>query len=228
MVRGVRGPAGWTPRLEGDWLAPEAGPSGALVRIGSISGAGSFLSECLSGSAKLARVQLPFPRFWATADSLGNVYVLSVQYSRLQQYDRHGRFIRGWLAETKIKQDYRLLVDTKDRVHAIGTVASSDHLVLKPGEGLRRIRSSSRERARIWRRPSRGVRYEVRSRYIYPRVVRVGPTGERTVVRTPFWLWLFQSPFPALGFLFSGLVAFKGLGSSKEVEAEDETHGTWK
>lgn len=134
-------------------------------------------------------------------DSQARVFCLDKAYRRLQIYDREGRFMRGWFVPIG---DLHLGPNEQTVV----LVRSPDECVEYDLNGSVLQRASEHP----WALPSRdekpkaedaeGNSYAFDSTLFSTRIVRIGPSGERTtLVKEPLHLWLIRWPFPVALYL---------------------------
>ncbi len=177
--------------------------AGVLMATGLIGFFGAVACSLL-GQRIPQRVQLPLGDVSSVAvDSQGRIYCASQGYSRVQQYDRDGDFLRSWWVDSG-GGSFVMEVDAQDRIR-VATAQTDAHLVYRPDGHLISVERSDTEYDRMrrvrrdplrWRSPG-GEVYEARTPNLYPKVVVVDRAGAvRTVVTTPFLLWMVAGPLP--------------------------------
>ena len=144
-------------------------------------------------------------------DDQGRIYLLLQMSGRVQVYDRKGGFLQGWQIESRggtmkmeLGQDDRLTVVAR-RVYRRYVYSPSGQLLDSEeidGNVIQRFGDGHPLEEPL---PEGGT-YEVRWRWLYPTVVKDVPGSKESIVFvTPFHLWLFMAPFPALLWGLSGI-----------------------
>lgn len=153
----------------------------------------------------------------------GTIYCAVPWYARIQMYDADGEFLRGWhvdagggifdvqptaqgkLQAATLRNDRLYTFDPTGRLLSQDAAAPGTQPLDGSGEGG----------------DAEGNRYRRATPFFWPRAVRTGPDGtSRTLIASPFLLWLVSWPFPAVAWLAAGLglVAISG-GPRKLIRA---------
>lgn len=208
--------------------------AGLLMATGLIGFLGAFLCSMFGGRIP-SGIRLPLGDVGSiAADSRGRIYCGSQGYSRVHQYDHDGSFLRSWWVDSG-GGSFLLGVDAHDRIH-VATARTNAHMVYRPDGHLISSERSGTEYDRMqrarrnplrWRIPDGGV-YEVKTPNLYPRVVAVNRAGvARTLVTTPFLVWMVAGPLPGwlrLAVAVVLLQATRGRGGRPGAEAGPATN----
>lgn len=141
-------------------------------------------------------------------DKQGRIYYAVESYHRLQVYDKHGRFLRGWFAPIESDQHRDLYVDEDDYVHVVRN--DQDYTYSPKGELISVDRFSGKRpdnQANALVTDSEGNTFRVESPFLRPRLVRTTATGvESVLVSDSLGLWIIKCPLPMALFFFPTLV----------------------
>jgi len=189
---------------------------GTLLFIGFSGFLGAALLCCFIGGAIPPEMELPMGEMCSIAvDRAGNIYCASYSYGRIQVYDREGKFVRGMYVGGG---GGRIIMyfDTKERLHVY--VAKARILQVYHPDGTLAGKRKDEVAASIdssinsTARDRDGNTYRIRTPSFYPRVFRITPEGQQSViVAVPLYLLLFQGPMPAwcIGAIGMGLLVFR-------------------
>lgn len=184
--------------------------AGTMLVIGMVGWFGTFLIGVWLTRYVPSGVQLPLSELEGTAlDHAGNIYCMSDAYSRLQVYDPHGRFLRGWFVGI-VGHGGSVRLDDGDRVHIFAYMDRMHFVFDARGRLLKQEKLSQDDKR--YDDPSGpstrfGYEYVVRHPTIWPQVVKVGAHGQESVVVRPnLLLWIFAGPLPAWLFLAFAIV----------------------
>lgn len=166
------------------------------------------------------RFPLSEPRGIAV-DSKGTVYVAIRGYGRIQAYSETGSFLKGWFVKTG-GGPFDIWIGDDGLLHAV-TATSNNHYVFDfDGRLLRRARVrcfAEYEHLHdtaggLEERDAGGNSYFIQSPIWCPKVLKVHPNGQRSVlIKDPYYLWVARAPVPAFP-LFGAGVLMCGLLSS--------------
>jgi len=178
--------------------------------LGFAAAFGTWPLRMISGSD----TELPLGGFSSIfVDSRKNIYCVSEEYVRVQQYDENGTFLRAYVMPRGFSHVY---IDDDDNVYAWyqGRYFKYDSEAQLIAEGddakppVAKDYSGQRVKEVV---DGEGNIYRIaRFSWVLPRVTRQSPSGERSVVVSQaLYLWLIQWPFPAL--LFTTVAVVYGL-----------------
>ncbi len=144
-----------------------------------------------------------------TTDARGCIWVYSTDLSRLQIFDQKGDFLRGWFVSSASPNPLtsEMYVDPNGHIHLI--LISDDHYIFDAAGNLL---NHSKEEG-LWKKfdnkdssyaqytDDKGNTYIKRGGIICPRIVKINPTGEETiVVSEAFYTLPFRGKYSALFF----------------------------
>lgn len=156
---------------------------------------------------------LQFPLFEPEAIALGpddEIYCISRNYSRLQVFDKRGRFRRSWLVPVSRGTSFRMRMEDKGQIRistrsrenlydTAGQLLSSEHL------------DGSFDNQAGWPpqqttvADSEGNTYSLRKSLLSGKVLKTSPDGVTSVfLKNSFWQWL-AFPGPFFTWLFGGI-----------------------
>jgi len=141
-------------------------------------------------------------------DSQGYLYCALCSYLRVQVYDKDGRFVRGWPATIGTKKhNFRLVMDNNDNLHLIGDYS---HYTYKTDGQLlsgRKFKGNDdnndfAEDDNILSRFRDGNTYSLKSKWLFPKIIKTTSTGEQSIIQLNSWtLWPMKGPWQAFGLL---------------------------
>lgn len=178
---------------------------GALI-FGIVCGVATHTASHIVSS----KLQLPLGELQAVAvDNEGRIYCASSFYKRLQVYDGQGNFLRGWFVPYLTKYSIKLKIDCADHIHAATSVGQRRGSMVFDSEGnlLETTQDSgifgdSDAGSNLEVRDSKDNIYKIQSSVLFPRVLKITPSGEKSVlVSDSLNLWLIKASFPVFGFL---------------------------
>jgi hypothetical protein len=149
-------------------------------------------------------------------DSNDNIYVAADFYYRIQKYSPEGTFLRSWATRDnnpriRINEydQLELANDNRFRSHddpdTLAVYDTEGNLVSK--EVVENCYAEFGEECDRSCRDKNGNLYSVRNKFWWPHITKTTQSGiETTVVQSPWYLWLFNGPFPAWLFFAVGLV----------------------
>ena len=140
-------------------------------------------------------------------DDKGNIYCFTSTYSRLQVYNRTGRFVRGWF----VPDPHFLLIDSSDDTLNIITSEDKRLVYNAKGELINILEEEKGYYRKNWIKhvksevsDAQGNTYTLGSTHFYTTIVRISPEGEKsTIVSDPWQLWLLRMPDPVLSYLLA-------------------------
>ena len=154
-------------------------------------------------------------------DEYGNIYCALQFYSRVQVYDRDGRFLRGWPVnppggafQIRAKTSGQIEITT---VREDLSVFTPEGQLIEYKEDVPGYWGEFEREADDYRRNQDGSTLSVKGPIYNRHVVRVPPSGEtKTVICTPWYLWLFAGPMPVFLLMPIGmLLIFVGSSANK-------------
>lgn len=182
----------------------------------------SFSIACWFGSTwgeirmVSSRPRFPLAHIQGIAvDSKGQVYCLSRMYNRIQVFNNRGEFLRGWFIDLP-GGDHRILVDEQNHLLVASENKGTCSFFNANGELIREVQISNfnefGEDSWIKTKDAFGNIYEVRSYFLWPKVVKITPLGEKSVlIKDPFGLWVITMMLPFFWFaLGMGIICFIG------------------
>lgn len=156
-------------------------------------------------------------------DDEGRIFCGSQYYSRVQVYDRNGKFLTGWFVDSS-GGAFKLKLDKEGKLH-IATVRNGFHYVYNSdGKLLKKLANEkeyyekiSTEEQQYKFQDNKGDVYKIsEASWLYPQIAKTNSHGENeTIIRTPFLKWLVMAPFPSFLFGFAGIVTL--LLTSKKI-----------
>ncbi len=178
---------------------------GALI-FGIVCGVATHSASHIVSS----KLQLPLGELQAVAvDSEGRIYCASSFYKRLQVYDDQGNFLRGWFVPYLAKYSLSLKMDSANRIHVATKVGQRRGSMIFDSQGnlFETTRNSgifadSDKESNLEVCDSKGNIYKIQSSVLFPRVVKIDPSGKELVlISDTLNLWLIKAGFPAFAFL---------------------------
>ena len=152
----------------------------------------------------------------------GNVFCGSRTYERIQMYDKQAKFVRAF--DTDIGKGrgglFTFKVENSQlHIHVFGTQSKPeriDRIIVYALDGnmilMKDIPSTEYASYTV-----KNEAYDTFGNYyvfkglLYPRVIKKVNENSTVIIRTPFYFWLFQSPFPAFVFIFGSLLTLVGF-----------------
>lgn len=193
---------------------------GWIWMIGFVSG---FLAGGLSTTGKpmtssSIRTPLGVPGGIAV-DSEGQIYYMANSYNRIQVYDKNGHFLLGWFFPRpgNLSATIQMIIDEDGHLHVEAGYYETKHpikdldrrvySVYNANGELLEKRSETFSYTKIpdvfERKDAEGNIYKVKGRLIFPKVVKITPSGEEMVlVSDPFYLKFINVPLPSFAGLF--------------------------
>lgn len=166
-----------------------------------------------------SKTELPLGELGGVAvDSKGNIYCLANFYCRIQKYASDGTFLKGWSSPDN---NPRIRVDERDQLELANdnrTMSGDDPDTFSIYDSEGNLISKKvmddcysrfgQECERLCRTTSGDI-YTIRSKWLWPHIVKKAPSGiESVVVDTPLYLWLILGPFPSWIFIAVGSISF--------------------
>ncbi len=158
-------------------------------------------------------------------DNEGNIFCGSQTYERIQMYDKHGSFVRGFSTDVGKGSGFQFTFEVKNSqlyIHVFGAWLKSERFDRKilyslDGRLLDTTDIPSTEYAgyNVNNKAfdSLGNEYVFKG-FLFPRVIKKTDKNRSVIIATSVYFWPFQSPFPSFAFFFISLLAligFKGL-----------------
>lgn len=132
-------------------------------------------------------------------------------YGRVQAYEADGSFIRGWQVPARGGR-MKMVLDPEGSIRVAVERGNHEYTYSMSGELLNQRRLSDEQMKMfgdatpLQETGPGGSLYQMRGKWLGPRVVRKTPGGlSRTVTHTPFYLWVIMAPLPAAVWTFVGL-----------------------
>lgn len=177
-----------------------------LLIIGGIGWLGGFLLSLGRIGPISSFTELPLGDLSGVAvDSAGRIYCQLGFYSRIQQYDATGKFIKGWSVNAA-GGAFKIRVNPQDELEAVTARTNMFYRFAPTGEVIEKRQEEDRTgslfgsfdggKSRI--ELADGTVYTTRWSLLFPSVVKISPNGQMTkLVTVPFHKWLIMGPFPA-------------------------------
>lgn len=147
-------------------------------------------------------------------DSSGRIYCGIEAYSRIQVYDKNGRYLKGWFIDSS-GGSFKIKVDEKDLLH-IATARNGIHyiynvngeLISKQGNRKSYYNEIATDDQQYRFIDREGNTYKIWGfSLLYPRIIKTDSSGiALEIISTPFYKWIFMAPFPSWFFGISGLI----------------------
>jgi len=168
--------------------------------------------------------QLEFPNTLTQGLYVDDKYIYcgSQVYERIQVYDKHGNFVRGFSTDVGKGSGFHFtfhVTNNELSIYVYGAFLKSERLDRKivyslDGSLLHATDVPSVEYAGYnvvnEARDSHGNNYIFKG-FLFPRVIKDSGQNRSVVIGTPFYFWPFQAPFPAFAFFFIPLLYFAGF-----------------
>jgi hypothetical protein len=137
-------------------------------------------------------------------DSSGRVYCGLGFYSRIQQYDSNGKFIKGWSIDADGGM-FKIRVNAKDEIEVVTARTDAFFRYDATGTLLEEYRSEERSDKLLSTFQSQNqvevadsIVYVSRRLLLFPAIIKLTADGRRTtLITTPIHKWVFMGPFPA-------------------------------
>ena len=176
----------------------------ALFVLGHLSLVGArFFNVRMSST----QARFPLAHLDAIAvDSRGQIYCLSLFYCRVQVFDEEGNFVRGWFVPIP-KGLFRMMVDDQDNLRIAARKNGVNLFFDSNGNLVKKEKKTDFDEEFGLRQTPKRVKdnfgniYEIRSPYLFPKVVKISLSDEQEVfIRDHLGLWVITMPLPAFGF----------------------------
>ena len=168
------------------------------------------------------RIQFPLGDLNGIAvDKKGHLYLCVLGYSRIQQYNSEGVFLKGWFIDAGSGL-FDIWIDEKDNLN-VRTARTDDHLIFNAdGQLLKTTKIVSPEEDEYLAQQASGLRakdslgniYAIENPKWSPKVVKINSTGEESIlIKDPVHFYPFRYPQPLLsvgiiGFIMSAIIGF--------------------
>lgn len=175
-----------------------------LSAIGFIFGIVSF-----TGNFNNSKFEFPLSVVNGIAvDKEGRIYFGLGFYSRIQVYDQKGKFLKSWYIDASqggfvidiSKEDYLLVETYRNNKKYHYTV---DGRLLK-AETIEEVDIGRNNQ--IYDRF--GNEYQIKRDIIGPNVIKKSGNSVKFTIRTPWYLWFMQFPFPSFALGIIGILLF--------------------
>lgn len=198
---------------------------GWIWMIGFVSG---FFAAGLSATGRpmassSIRVPLGVPGGIAI-DSESRIYYMANSYNRIQVYEKNGHFLCGWFfpRSGNLSATTQMITDKDDYLHVetgyyetknpIKDIDRKVYSVFSTNGELLEKRSETFSYMKIpdvfERKDAEGNIYKVKGRLIFPKVVKITPSGKEVVlISDPFYLKFINAPLPS----FAGILLIVAL-----------------
>lgn len=157
--------------------------------------------------------ELPFGDLKGIAvDSKGNIYCGLPPYSRVQVYNKDGKYIYGKFFDSN-GGAFRIRINNNDQLEV--ATARNDKLYVFENSNLINELSNvgyfydefGKAGETRYHDQKQNVTYMIKSALLYPYVVKRDSLGkENIVIRTSFYKWLFAMPLPSWLFVVVGAI----------------------
>lgn len=186
---------------------------GAWLAVGTVGVCGVLLCHWLSAlgvSMNSSYIRFPLGEVSSmTMDTKGCLWVYSTDLCRLQIFDQEGRFLKGWFVSSASPEPSTsgMHIDPNGHIHLI--LISDDHYIF---DAVGNLLNHSKEEG-IWKKfdsedssyaqytDDKGNTYIKRGGIIHPRIAKINPTGEETImISEAFYTLPFRGKYSALFF----------------------------
>ncbi|MHC4641456.1 MAG: hypothetical protein ACYS32_07405 [Planctomycetota bacterium] len=198
---------------------------GWIWMIGFLSG---FFAAGLSATGRpmtssSIRIPLGVPGGIAI-DREGRIYYMANSYNRIQVYDKNGHFLCGWFfpRSGNLSATTQMIIDEDGYLHVesgyyetknpIKDLDRKVYSVFSTNGELLEKRSETFSYTKIpdvfERKDAEGNIYKVKGRLIFPKVVKITPSGKEVVlISDPFHFKFINAPLPS----FAGILLISAL-----------------
>ena len=165
----------------------------------------AFFCESIIGPIPSSKFMLSLSNAEGIAvDNKSNIYVGCKTYSRIQVYDENGKFLKGWFAPlSKGRRRIEVVGNGDVFLKLSGRMWAYDpngNLLFEKEYSQSKFDEEYGFSKNISAKDFQGNEYVIKYPILDPRVVKIAPSGEETVViRDPFGFRITRQPFP--GFL---------------------------
>lgn len=139
-------------------------------------------------------------------DKKGHLYLCILGYSRIQQYNNEGVFLKGWFTNAWGGL-FDIWIDDKDNLNVRATRAD-EHLIFNAdGQLLKTTKIASPEENEYLAQQASGLRakdslgniYKIENRKWSPKVIKINSIGEKSIlIKDNAYFYLFRCPQPLL------------------------------
>lgn len=188
--------------------------AGLLILLGGIGWFGGAFLGISGGRGVATTVELPLGDLNSLAvDSHGHIYVGLGFYSRVQQYDNAGRFLRSWPIDAG-GGPFRLRVNEQDEIEVATARTNGYFRFNSTGKLLEGFLSEDDADDQMRSFPdllrvkvADGTIYVARRLLLFPAIRKEHTDGSSiTLVSVPFYKWVLMGPFPASLFWFIAIL----------------------
>lgn len=146
-------------------------------------------------------------------DDEGNVYLASIAYERIQVYNSQGEFSKGYFVESGGGLFDIWIED--NHLHAVISRGYRYHVFDLNGKLIRRTKIGSHDEYEKLLKKAAGLEiqdafgntYAIQSAERFPKVVKISPNGEQSVlINNPWYLCLLQNAQPVFSLGIAGLL----------------------
>jgi len=171
-------------------------------------------------------------------DSKGRIYCESSFWGRLQVYSSSGEFMRGWFSGSS-GGACQIELDDDDLIHVYTARGGNHYVYDEMGKLICKTKLKETEFYKYKKDTSEkldhlGNRFQVRSRYLFPKIVRINSSGDiDLVIGNPLYLKLFE-PISVVISVVIALILLslverqkrvsKKRKQTKDISAEDSIH----
>jgi hypothetical protein len=213
------------PKRIGDEILAVAFIFSILFTISTTSlwwfGSTSLLPESLRAHFFPPKVQFPMGNLnGITVDKKGYIYLGVPGYSRIQQYNSEGDFLKGWFINAG-GGVFNVWADHSDNIH-VRTARTDAHLIFnEDGQLLKTTKIASLEEDEYLAQQASGLRakdalgntYSIENLKWSPKVVKINPKGKESIlIKDPAYFSLFRHPQPLFSVAFAGLIMSAIIG----------------
>lgn len=153
-------------------------------------------------------------------DNKGHLYLCILGYSRIQQYNSDGVFLKGWFIDAGSGL-FDIWIDDENNLN-VRTARTDEHLIFNAdGKLLKTTTIASLEEDGNLAQKASGLKtkdtlgntYVVESPKWSPRVFKINSMGDRSIlIQDPAYFYMFRYPQPLLSFSIMGFIISAIIG----------------
>ena len=209
MVRSIKNFYGWLIVDKGGFVILKEILTLILGILLTLFGAFGSLSGPIFSYSNFQGEKIEFPLSMPKSivvDSHGHIYCGLNFYSRIQVYNRNGKFLKGWPVNA-LGGDFRIFIDNKDRLQVITNSGRYRYIYNFDGKMLKSDPVNidgytffNEDPIRYRCKDKEGNLFEIKQA-LFPGIYKTSLTGEKVaVISMPISMWFFTFPVSLLIF----------------------------